>query len=107
MLRAMHQVMGWQEPFVRSSPRLRAAARTGIAYWRDHFGHTTVKEIVGNLRRGNVSRALTALAGLMWYVRGRVLLFPPRYAGRLFRQMWRLLHSRARPRASINECSSL
>ena len=76
MLRAMHRVMEMQLPLLGRNPRLIKAWRKGERYWRDRFGPTTIKQAYAHLRRGELWRAICAAAALLWYVRGRLFVFP-------------------------------
>ena len=76
MLRAMHRVMEMQLPLLGRNPRLIKAWRKGERYWRDRFGPTTIKQVYAHLRRGELWRAICAAAALLWYVRGRLFVFP-------------------------------
>jgi glycosyltransferase involved in cell wall biosynthesis len=79
MLRMMHKVMQSQLSFVNENSRLRAAHRKGELYWRDYFGKETIKEIFAHLVRAAPWRAARSFAVLLWYVRGRLFLFPWKY----------------------------
>jgi hypothetical protein len=79
MLRMMHNVMQSQLSFVNENSRLKAAHRKGTLYWRDYFGKETIKEIFAHLVRGAPWRAARSFAVLLWYVRGRLFLFPWKY----------------------------
>jgi glycosyltransferase involved in cell wall biosynthesis len=76
MLRAMHRVMEMQLPLLGRNPCLIKAWRKGERYWRDRFGPTTIKQVYAHLRRGELWRAICAAAALLWYVRGRLFVFP-------------------------------
>ena len=76
MLRATHRVMEAQLPMLNGNPHLMAAWRQGERYWRDRFGPTTIKQAYAHLRRGELWRAICAAAALLWYVRGRLFVFP-------------------------------
>jgi glycosyltransferase involved in cell wall biosynthesis len=81
MLRTMHKVMQSQLPHVNKDSRLKAAHQAGSVYWREYFGKETIREILGYLRRGAAWRGLRSFVALLWYVRGRLLLFPWKYRG--------------------------
>ncbi|CAN5639901.1 hypothetical protein BH18VER1_BH18VER1_16400 [soil metagenome] len=83
LLRAMRNILRSQRPFIAGNHRLEAASRQGGAYWRDHFGVTAMKEFRSHLRRGDLLGALGTFAALLYYVRGRLLLFPWTYRRRL------------------------
>jgi len=76
MLGALHRVMERQLPIVNGNPTLKRAWREGERYWRDRFGPTTIKQVYAHLRRGELWRAICAAAALLWYVRGRLFVFP-------------------------------
>ena len=76
LLRAMRRIMRTQRALVRGNARLQAACRKGENYWRDHFGVIAIKEIGMHFRRGDLVRAATVFGGLLWHVRGRLLLLP-------------------------------
>jgi glycosyltransferase involved in cell wall biosynthesis len=76
MLQATHRVMEAQLPMLNGNPHLMAAWRQGERYWRDRFGPTTIKQVYAHLRRGELWRAIRAAAALLWYVRGRLFVFP-------------------------------
>jgi glycosyltransferase involved in cell wall biosynthesis len=76
MLRAMHRVMGTQLPILNGNPRLKTAWRQGERYWRDRFGPTTIKQLRAHLRRCEIRAAASAAVTLLWYVRGRLFVFP-------------------------------
>lgn len=96
LLRAMRNLIRAQQPFIAGNPRLEAASRQGGAYWRDHFGATAMKEFMSHLHRIDLLGALRTFAGLLYYVRGRLLLFPWRYRRRLFDVGTRLLREHLR-----------
>jgi glycosyltransferase involved in cell wall biosynthesis len=79
MLRATDRVMRLQRSAVRENPQLLKACRRGELYWRDHFGAVTVKEVYVHLVRGELGRASLAVAALLRYVRGRLLVLPWKY----------------------------
>ena len=76
LLRAMRRIMRTQRVLVRGNARLQAACRKGENYWRDIFGVIAIKEIGRHFRRGDLVRATKVFAGLVWHVRGRLLLVP-------------------------------
>ena len=76
LLRAMRRIMRTQRVLVRGNARLQAACRKGENYWRDIFGVIAIKEIGRHFRRGELVRATKVFAGLLWHVRGRLLLVP-------------------------------
>lgn len=76
MLREMRRVMRSQCPFVKGNSRLEAARRKGDNYWREHYGVVSVRQLYGCLRRGDLLRASQVMLALLWYVRGRLVLFP-------------------------------
>ena len=55
---------------------MQAACRKGENYWRDIFGLIAIKETARHFRRGDLLRATKVFAGLVWHVRGRLLLVP-------------------------------
>ncbi len=75
MLRAMDRIMGAQKSFIAESPHLQAAAREGEAYWRDHFGETTVRGILAQLGSAHPLKAAKAFFGLVWYAPVSVIRF--------------------------------
>ena len=76
MLRATHRVMETQLPILNGNPRLVAAWRQGDRYWRDRFGPTTIKQLCADLRRCEIRAGASAAVTLLWYVRGRLFVFP-------------------------------
>jgi glycosyltransferase involved in cell wall biosynthesis len=76
MLRATHRVMETQLPILNGNPRLVAAWRQGDRYWRDRFGPTTIKQLCAHLRRCEIRAGASAAVTLLWYVRGRLFVFP-------------------------------
>ena len=76
LLRAMRRIMRTQRVLVGGNARLRAACRKGENYWRDIFGVIAIKETGRHFRRGDLVRATKVFAGLVWHVRGRLLLVP-------------------------------
>jgi glycosyltransferase involved in cell wall biosynthesis len=76
MLRATHRVMETQLPILNGNPRLVAAWHQGDRYWRDRFGPTTIKQLCAHLRRCEIGAATSAAVTLLWYVRGRLFVFP-------------------------------
>ena len=82
MLKATHRVMLSQRPFVKGSPRLKAAWHVGDHNWRDFFGAVTIKEIWASLRRGHLVNVIKASAVIAWYVRGRIFVIPWKYRRR-------------------------
>jgi glycosyltransferase involved in cell wall biosynthesis len=76
LLRAMRRIMRAQRVLVRGNARLQAACRKGENYWRDIFGVIAIKETARHFRRGDLLRATKVFAGLVWHVRGRLLLVP-------------------------------
>jgi hypothetical protein len=93
LLRAMRRIMRAQRALVGENARLQAACRKGENYWRDHFGVTTIKEIGVHFRRGNLVRAARVFAGLLWHVRGRLLLVPWNKRRQLWGIVWAHFHS--------------
>ncbi len=93
MLRAMRRIMRSQRTFVRGNAALEAACRKGEAYWRYHYGVTTIKEIIAHLCRGDLLRATKAFSGLLWYVRGRLLLVPWKERRRIWKFLQGILGS--------------
>jgi len=85
MLGAMKRVMSLQRDEVKGNPKLLKACREGERYWRDHFGVATIKEMYANLAAGGPGSAARSFGALLWYVRGRLFLFPWKYRRRLFR----------------------
>jgi glycosyltransferase involved in cell wall biosynthesis len=85
MLGAMKRVMSLQRDEVKGNPKLLKACREGERYWRDHFGVATIKEMYANLAEGAPGSAARSFGALLWYVRGRLFLFPWKYGRRLFR----------------------
>jgi len=97
MLRAMHRVMEIQLPIVNGDSHLVRARRQGVRYWRDRFGPTTIKQLFAHLRRCEIRAAASAAVALLWYVRGRLFLFPwiYRHEGlNYLRRRFRLQHNR-------------
>ena len=76
LLRAMRRIMRAQRVLVRGNARLQAACRKGENYWRDIFGVIAIKEIARHFRHGDFVRATKVFGGLVWHVRGRLLLVP-------------------------------
>ena len=93
MLRAMRRIMRSQRTFVRGNAALEVACRKGKAYWRYHYGVTTIKEIIAHLCRGDLLRATKAFSGLLWYVRGRLLLLPWKERRRIWKFLQGILGS--------------
>jgi glycosyltransferase involved in cell wall biosynthesis len=87
MLRAMHQVMELERPFVHGHPEWEKAHREGVRYWRDHFGRTGLREVFAHLVHGRVLTALRILPGLVWYARGQLLVLPWKYRRRILRKI--------------------
>jgi glycosyltransferase involved in cell wall biosynthesis len=94
MLRAMDHVMRSQRSMLNGNPRLLAAWREGELYWREHFGVATIKQLYAHLRRCEPGRAVSAGAGLLRYVRGRLFILPWKYRGRAFNYLRRRLGAR-------------
>ena len=76
MLPAMNRVMRLQREQVKADPVLLAAWRQGDAYWKDHFGAAAVKELLGYLRRGQLSGAARAVITLVRFVGPRIFALP-------------------------------
>lgn len=76
MLPAILRVMRLQRDMVKGNSRLLNACREGEANWRDYFGKESLKEFFGHIIRGSPGRAAMSLAVLLWYVRGRLFLWP-------------------------------
>ena len=85
MLPAIHRVMHLQRDIIKANPRLLNARRQGDAYWRDYFGKETLKELFAHLVRYSPRRAAMSLATLLWYVRGRLFIWPWKYRRRLLK----------------------
>jgi glycosyltransferase involved in cell wall biosynthesis len=96
MLKATNRVMLSQYPFVKGSPRLKAAWRIGDHNWRDFFGAVTIKEIWASLRRGDLITVIKASGALAWYVRGRIFVIPWKYHRRATQAVRRRLKALAR-----------
>jgi glycosyltransferase involved in cell wall biosynthesis len=98
MLRAMARIMELERPLVQGQPRLERAHRRGVRYWRDHFGRVAMKELYHHIRRGRIFHAGRALAGLLRYSRGRVVVIPWIYRKKAFlliRRRLGLAHTKA------------
>ncbi len=89
MLPAILRVMRLQGDVVKGNPRLSEARRQGEAYWRDYFGKETLKELLANAVRCSPRGFTTSLATLLWYVRGRLFVWPWRYRKSLLRAVKR------------------
>jgi glycosyltransferase involved in cell wall biosynthesis len=76
MLGALHRVMERQLPIVNGNPTLKRAWREGTRYWHVRFGPTAIKELFAHLRRCEIRAAASAGIALLWYVRGRLFVFP-------------------------------
>jgi len=76
MLRATGHVMRMERSSVGTDERLKAALRSGEAYWRDHFGAVTIKQMFRQLSGGKLLSSGRLLLTLAWYVRGRLFLLP-------------------------------
>jgi glycosyltransferase involved in cell wall biosynthesis len=85
MLPAILGVMRRQREIVKPNPRLLNACRQGEAFWRDYFGWETIKEIYAKLAAGAPGPAARSFGALLWYVRGRLFLFPWKYGRRMIR----------------------
>jgi glycosyltransferase involved in cell wall biosynthesis len=84
MLAAMKRVMSLQRDEIKGNPKLLKACRAGERYWRDYYGRVTIKEIYANLVAGAPGPAAKSLGALLWYVRGRLFLFPWKHRRRMF-----------------------
>lgn len=89
MLRTMHKVMQSQLAYVNDDSQLKAAHRKGELYWRDYFGKETIKEVFAHLIRRAPWRAARTFVFLLWYVRGRLFLFPWTYRRAVLRAVRR------------------
>jgi glycosyltransferase involved in cell wall biosynthesis len=85
MLGAMKRVMSLQRDEIKGNPKLLKACREGERYWRDHFGVATIKQMYADLAAGAPRSAARSFGALLWYVRGRLFLFPWKFGRRLFR----------------------
>ena len=79
MLPAIRRVMRLQRDVVKRHRTLLKARRQGDAYWRDYFGKETFKELLEHLARRSPRCAARSLATLVWYVRGRLFVWPWKY----------------------------
>ena len=91
MLPAILHVMRLQSDVVKGNPRLSMARRQGEAYWRDYFGKETLKELIAHAARCSPRGFTTSLATLLWYVRGRLLVWPWKHRKSLLRAIKRCL----------------
>lgn len=87
MLPAVLHVMQLQDEVINGNPQLIKARREGVAYWRDYFGRPALREVFFYLRHGRLLHAAEALALLIWYTRGQVLLMPWRYRRWILRKI--------------------
>ena len=76
MLPAILRVMRLQRDLAKGNPRLLKACREGEACWRDYFGKEGLKEAFRHIARGLPGSTAKSLAVLLWYVRGRLFLWP-------------------------------
>jgi hypothetical protein len=83
----MDRVMELERPWVEGNPRLEAARKEGVKYWRDHFGRVGLKEVGLLMFCGDFVTALTTLSGLLKYSSGQVLLLPWKYRTRILREI--------------------
>ena len=100
MLGAMNRVMSLQREAVRENPKLLRACREGERYWRDYFGLETIKETYAKLAAGALGPAARSFGALLWYVRGRLFLFPFKYG----RRVVRVVRRRFRPMPEQRDC---
>jgi glycosyltransferase involved in cell wall biosynthesis len=100
MLRALHDIMELEKPLVEGDPRLECARREGIRYWRDHFGRVGLREVYGQVARGELITAFATLVGLIWYARGRLLLVPWKYRQSITREIRERFRKQAEGKAS-------
>jgi len=100
MLGAMARVMSLQRDEVKENPKLLKACREGERYWRDYFGLETIKETYAKLAAGAPGPAARSFGALLWYVRGRLFLFPFKYGRRVVRGVRR----RFRPMPEQRDC---
>lgn len=89
MLEAMDRLMQTQREFL-TTPELRDAWEEGRAYWRDHFGAATIKEVIRHLRRFEVRKGLSAAYALAKFARWRAFMLPWKKR----RQLIRMVRSR-------------
>ena len=82
MLKATQRVVLAERAQVKGSPHLEVALRKGDRHWRDFFGAVTIKEIVAQLRRGQLIQATMSAGTLLSHVRGRIFIIPWKYRSR-------------------------
>ena len=89
MLPAINRVMRLQREQVKGDRVLLAAWRQGDTYWKDHFGAAAVRELLGYLRRRQLSGAARTVIALIRFVGFRIFALPWKRRRRLlelFRQ---------------------
>jgi hypothetical protein len=79
MLPAMLRVMRLQRDVINGSRELLRAQRQGRAYWRDYFGKEGAREFFKHVVHCSPRGAARSLAILIWYVRGRIFVWPWKY----------------------------
>jgi glycosyltransferase involved in cell wall biosynthesis len=79
MLPAILRVMRLQRDVINGNRRLLRAQRRGRAFWRDYFGKEAAREFFKHLVRCSPRGAAKSLGILLWYVRGRVFVWPWKY----------------------------
>jgi glycosyltransferase involved in cell wall biosynthesis len=103
MLPAILRVMRLQRDIAKGNSRLLNACREGEGCWRDYFGKEALKEVFGHIVRGSPGGAAMSLAVLLWYVRGRLFLWPWIFRQRGLKYLLRRLH---KPQKHVKQSAS-
>ena len=94
MLPAILRVMRLQRDVINGNRRLLRAQRRGRAFWRDYFGKEAARDFFKHLVRCSPRSAAKSLAILVWYVRGRLFIWPWKYRREIFKAVKGRLSSR-------------
>ena len=87
MLRALHHIMAQERPLVQGNEILERAHRIGVLYWRDYYGRVAMRELLGNIARGEFLQAGKTSAALARYVGFRAFVIPWKHRHRLIRKL--------------------
>jgi len=102
MLPAILRVMRLQRDVISGNGRLLRAQRRGKAVWRDYFGKEAAREFFKHLVHCSPRGAARALAILLWYVRGRIFVWPWKYRREILKAVKARLSAR-RETASLKQ----